>query len=513
VGVAALLLVAACGTTVSTSRTDAVAPAGGSASDGLGAPPAAAGVQPGTAGASVPGATDAAAPTLSGGGVSAVDRPAGTADAAGRPTDVHPSTGTQGVTATSVSLGFVYTRNSGTLNSAAGAGGIDSGDEKQRQEALVKHVNTHGGFLGRKVVPVYEALDQTSQNSYTTQLQAICTSFTQDQRVFAVVSGTATDAFAACLTKAGVALISDGLSGSGAAMFRKYPLYAEASTINLDRMAAAEAAALSDQQYFSGWNFATGEPGATTARIGVVTYTTPAFAAAVQRVLVPALKARGQDVVDVIQVKEPNAASDISEEAADISAAVLKLRSDNISHVILFENGGNVALFFLRQADSQKYMPRYGFNSQNAIQVLLSTGNVPESQVHGAKGLGWWPILDIENNPPNGPFSNPARRACLAVMKEGGATVGSADAEQSTLALCAMFSLLQRAVERAGIPPSGQAFAQGLSTLGRSFESPMTFSTSFSPTKHDGAAVYRHWSFEPKCGCFAYSGPNRPVPE
>jgi hypothetical protein len=226
--------------------------------------------------------------------------------------------------------------------------------------------------------------------------------------------------------------------------------------------------------------------------------------------MVPRLQALGVEVKDVIEVTNPNSASEVGKEASDISAAVLRLRADGVTHVLLFESAGNVAFFFLKEANGQRYFPRYGFTSQNAIQVLLAAGDAPAEQLSGAKGLGWWPVLDLEHAPATGPYSNDNRRRCDAIMKGAGLAASEASAEFNSLAFCSQVLLLQAALVRSGrLDAAG--FLAGLNALGTSFHSPATLITSFGPRKHNGAGGYLYYSFDSRCTCFRYSGRPHPL--
>src|SRR5690349_22550034 len=96
---------------------------------------------------------------------------------------------------------------------------------------------------------------------------------------------------------------------------------------------------------------------------------------------------------------------------AQISSAVLKFRSDGVTHVLIWDDNGVATLFFMQQADNQGYRPRYGINSGNNMQVVAQV--VSKSQLTGATGIGWTPAFDIANaDSPTSKWANSARRAC-----------------------------------------------------------------------------------------------------
>src|SRR5205807_108434 len=118
------LLLAGCGSTVgSSARTDAgLLPTGG-AGNGLSAP---------TAVLQGPGSTGDSGGGFGGGSTSAT-----TTDGSSTTTGGQPLPAEHGVTATTVTVGFLYHENSSALNDAAGATGIDNGDELAQEKALV----------------------------------------------------------------------------------------------------------------------------------------------------------------------------------------------------------------------------------------------------------------------------------------------------------------------------------------------------------------------------------------
>ena len=94
-----------------------------------------------------------------------------------------------------------------------------------------------------------------------------------------------------------------------------------------------------------------------------------------------------------------------------------------------------------QDADSQRYRPRYGVNSQNGVQALIDSGGYPKTQLPGTVGIGWLPGIDITpaENPDNGPYSNDARRRCIALYKAHGITFSDPNAEAGALGICSSF--------------------------------------------------------------------------
>ena len=85
----------------------------------------------------------------------------------------------RGVTATSIKIGFVnidYTCIKQFVS-------YNFGDQPAIDQVMIDDLNAHGGVLGRKIVPVFKSICPIGN---TTAL-AVCTSLTEDEKVFAVM--------------------------------------------------------------------------------------------------------------------------------------------------------------------------------------------------------------------------------------------------------------------------------------------------------------------------------------
>ncbi|MFA5788015.1 MAG: hypothetical protein WDA71_13715 [Actinomycetota bacterium] len=488
------LIAGACGSTVQSSSPKA---------SGLGADhPASPDETAGTDG------TSGLEPESRTGGASLSGRsPSGTSGTRSATTGSGASTKVRGVTAKEIYIGIPYAVNSSAVNESAGLKGVTRGDEREESSALIADVNARGGVLGRKIVPVWYEVDALTNDDAATMHQAMCEYFTHDHEVFAVFYG-GNEQFIKCASDAGLLLVHDNLAGLSEDVFRKYPYYFEISTPNLDRLLAAQVPALAAQGYFSPWNTATGSPGTARAKVGVVSYDLGPFRRAVEKTLLPALAKAGYPPQsgDVIYVYPASRQSDLGVTSAQVSSAVLRLASDGVTHVLIVDLSSAITLFFAQTADSQRYFPRYGLNSQNGAQVLIDTGIAP-GQFRGAKGIGFLPILDIRpaENSDDGPYSNDARRRCVALMKKYGQEPADANAKGAMLLSCNQHWLFQEAMRLGGPSISRDAFMTGVHRLGSSFQSGVTFRTRFSPSQHEGASGIRHWAFDESCGCMRYT--------
>ena len=412
-----------------------------------------------------------------------------------------------GVTATTINVGIIYATNTGAANAAIGAAGISQGDEKANYAVLIDDINAHGGIAGRKVVGIYHAIDATSTASTDDQYQAACDDLTQDHKVFVVFAGNV-DVLLSCLNSRGVLSITANLTIADGAVFKRYPYYFEIDSLNLDRIAAAEVPALKAQDYFSGWNTATGQPGPTKAKVGVITIDLPSFNHATDQVLVPALAKLGYAPApeDIVRVPYARAQSDVGALAAAISSAVLKFRSDNVTHVIILEASATVSLLFGNNADSQRYYPRYGANSQTGQEALIASGAYPKSQLNGTVGIGWEPSLDIAPSEagPNSPYTNAAQRKCLALYAAHGIQFSDQNAQGVGYLNCADMWFFRDVVKRT-TAMTKEAFLAAANGIGSNFESLTIISSKIDATHHDAIAAVRYWAYKPECGCMRYT--------
>jgi hypothetical protein len=430
---------------------------------------------------------------------------------------VNPVTGNgPGVDAKTINVGVAYVVNAGAANAAIGANGISQGDLKAEQQTLMDDINAHGGVAGHKLVPVWHQYDNTSADSADVQEQSACDDYTQDHKTF-VVMDAGRDTFRTCIEKRGGLEVDSPLSISGAATFSQYPHYVEVSSMNVDRAAAALAPALPAQGWAGGWDSGLGKAGPAKAKVGIVTYDFPTFSHAVDQVLIPGLAKVGlaPDPADVRKVLWLQSNSDVGAVAAGISSAVLKFRQDGVDHVIVFDERGVLTLLFLNNAQSQHYFPRYGWTSTNGPQAFVDAGDVQPQQLVGSMGIGWLPQLDISpaRNLDNGPYSNDARRRCVALYKAHGITFPDTNAEAGALDICTQFWFLQLAGNAlTGGPITRDRFMAAVNKVGSTFQGAGVLGLKFGPTKHDGVSVYRYYQYDAGCKCMEYKSANIDAP-
>src|SRR5439155_3417122 len=115
-----------------------------------------------------------------------------------------------GVTATTITLGVTYYQSAQAANAALGAA-YSEGDPVALTTTLIKAINASGGIAGRHVKVLTFGVDPQSPQPYASEAQAMCSYFTQDHEVFAVLSGTPALDATACLARKGVAVLGGEL--------------------------------------------------------------------------------------------------------------------------------------------------------------------------------------------------------------------------------------------------------------------------------------------------------------
>jgi hypothetical protein len=232
----------------------------------------------------------------------------------------------RGVTATTITVGVFYASDGKEAVGALG-GSADRGNEKDAYDAIFGDINEHGGIAGRKVVPKYFMLDFGDQRPRDQQEQPACEFFTHDNSVFAVLTtkaGGATDSFKACLELAGVVHIAGNFTVAGDATYRQFRHYVEPDGLSIERSAAAVPGSLAERKWLTPWSSAAGRPAATgAASIGVITADYPTFQRAVDSFLLPAFKAIGAKVEQVVRV------STTDQAAAQACLALLKRKNQS----------------------------------------------------------------------------------------------------------------------------------------------------------------------------------------
>lgn len=399
----------------------------------------------------------------------------------------------RGVTADTITVGVHTSTDLQAAFSALGANAA-AVDERAVSQAVIDWLNERGGIAGRRVVPVFHETNPAS-GDFASQAQAACATFTQDNEVFAVSSSTVggNDAMLACLAEAGTPLIENNVWIFDRAYYDANPgLLYQPSRMVGDRWVPAWLDGLDRVGYLE-----EGRDG-----LGLLRFEGGVFDRLADGVLKPHLASLGHELTDELTISTPKGVSDFGAMANELNAAVLRMRSRGVTHVLMLENNGIIAYFFLDQAESQGYRPRYGFNSMDVPQVIQKQ-NGPE-QLTGAVVAGWMPTSDYAT--ADHPGGNAAWEQCAAIME----AAGIEPVDYYVHPRCDSFLFLKAALERA--PELTRAGLRvGTEALGTDFPSAVAVSgaTRFGPGRYDGPDVMLDGAYDLGCECFRVAGPPR----
>jgi hypothetical protein len=404
-----------------------------------------------------------------------------------------------GVTATTVTVGLhLADPNQDTYLKALGAQGVSTGDEKGEADAVIAYINSHGGVAGRRLVPVLHYY-ATNSESFSAMYQEACAAFTQDTKVFAAISTSEfqqLDVLATCLKGAGSLLVFQNRLLWDQQVFDSYAPYVYSpSYLRGDRWAVV-VDGLAAQGFFG--------PG---SRVGLIYMDSPAAIRVKDRVVKPRIAAHGGSVVAEASVPNYDSITGLSDASSAMASAVLQFRSAGASQVFAVGTNGTGYFFFPAEAESQAYRPRYGFDSTEIPQIVAA--NAPAAQMHGARGVGWWPTYDVDA--PQDPGGNPARALCDNILAGAGIHPNSRFAENDAIDICDSLLFLKAGLDRAAVPNASD-FRAAVDRFEAAYNSPFTFSTMFVPGRYDGASTVRPEAFDDSCTCWNYSGPTAPAP-
>jgi hypothetical protein len=378
---------------------------------------------------------------------------------------------------------------------------VTTGNQQRQVEAVIADINARGGILGRKIKPVFhEMTNEQWRTSRSGAQQAACSTWTQDNQVFAAVSTSGNFQYGAspiyeCLAKKDTPfLFADNVP-------REQKLYARYSSTlytpgisTIDRFGPALIRSLHEQKYFTGWNTRTASPGPAPVKVGVL-YTSdePGLPA----IYKPALESVGQRNAEFFELN----AKSTEDYAAATSAAVLRFNEKGVTHVLA---NGNL-LFFGQAAYSQGYYPRLGVTSFDALNVAAPASR-PET-LRGALGAGFLPHLDVPQ--ANAPKDvDAAETRCRKIMEKGGQAASDRTTMYSMLTICEDFWLIENALKRGGALTTA-AMRAGVESMTSPTPAGLSFAMRYGPGQHDGAHAVRGLAYVD--GAFRYTTGDRPL--
>jgi hypothetical protein len=375
---------------------------------------------------------------------------------------------------------IVPNTNAGQAFGNAFGTAVVTGDVPAMARAMTAEVNAHGGFGGHPVIPVF--YQRCVGCDLATEDQAICSTFTQDHHVVAVVDNTETSlALASCLGQHGAAVLGGGVAVFGDKEFRTARSFWTEYGMSADTVFRT----LVDRLQRNGW-FGQEKVGL------IVSEAQPTFSR-----IATAVKAQLAALGHPVQAEGTMANAPNGSSAA--AGIVLKFKTAGITRVVILDSGSGVMLQLASQETSQNYYPRVTVTSLDVLGTSASI--IPPQAYTGAAGIGWQPIGD---GAPNRPAQNATEQHCRAVFRKAQVQLSSSLAETEGLAMCDSFLFGQASYSRT----SSMALADlrpAIASLGSHYLPASTFLDHFGPEVYGGAAQVRTLAYDSSCNCFRYT--------
>jgi hypothetical protein len=397
-----------------------------------------------------------------------------------------------------IKIGIVLTATSNAASFGVKLG--NTYDEKQIDDALVAAMNAQGGLNGRKIVPIYAKTD-TGSNNWETDFSAACATFTQDNKVEAVLGYVFNyfSSFEACLARKGIPHLNTGFNIPDNKELSAFPLHLALDVPTIGRRSLAKLeGGVAD--------------GVLTpaSKIGVLRDTCPGTARSFDQVFLPAVKRLGLQVKQDISISCGSGNSDSGAAVSALQSAELQFASSGVDRVIFHSvSEGPALLLFTTNAESQNYRPIYLVSSLANLESLR--GFMSANQLKNVHGYGWMPTQDVP--PSTYPKANSNQARCLALLRSKNITPTSGPDFYYAYNICEAFFVYEQGLKGTGGNSRGAAVMAAVKGLGTSFTSATNEGGStFRPSLPDAPRAARHLVYTASCTCFSYTGPQRAIP-
>lgn len=437
---------------------------------------------PGAIGASVPGATGAAAASVSSprsGGANG-STGSGTGSACG-----NLSASDQGVTPTTIKIGFLIVDTGGIQNSGFVLGLRT--DMPQVIKAYVDGVNRAGGVDCRKLIYVTSNVDPTSTGS---SQESACVNMTEDQKVFAVIDSASTDgSYMLCYPQHHVPLFAEGISTISAAwMSQSFPYlvstYSDGSRQVIDWA-----------DYFGNRGLFKGQ------KVGVLSSDCAPSPQIVSGDLEPALAKFGVHPVVV------SLSCDTSTAQQEIPNAVLQMRQAGVTLVFPGTSFTNVQLF-LEDAQSIDWHPKYSASDYEGMSLDLFDAHYPASEWNGTQAVTATPEGETAVGRPFPAAAAPCNKWLVA---ENVPPMTNYDADAEAAAHCDGIRLFVAAANKAGPDLTRIGWGEAVQKLG-AFPAVYSAKAVYGPHNMEGGDSLALEQWYGSCSCWKQLQPhNQPA--
>ncbi|MDX6242103.1 MAG: hypothetical protein QOG10_7045 [Kribbellaceae bacterium] len=490
---AASFALTACGTTVPLTSQVAGAQSDGTVAGSTGTGTSGT-TELGTSGTATTGSTGGA---LGGTGSSGAAGSTGSATTGGASSTGMAGSGSTGSSATSggrlitpLRVGVVTTDIGAAVAALGGSSSGNMGPE-DGYKAIFKSVNAAGGLAGRRIVATYVKIDALD-NSYQQDADKACATF-KDARVEVVLSESASTGygFAACLSKAGVPLLSSNAADN--AGLAKAPTVFGAFAPSFDRGYGAVVDKLVASGYLT-----------QKSKIGTVRITCSEVDRAYKSSVLARMKAAHLASPIEYTVSCASGFQDAGAYSAAMQSAVLRFAAAGVDRVFIIGDQETLLLsYFAEQAQSQGYHPGYALSSGSLPITLIGASTFPAQQLPQVHGVGWHPQGDAGLDP-----KTPAEQRCKALAAKGGIPVKDITTTYVVYQNCSNVFLLEAAMRKGNGSANSSALRATIPALGTSFASTglIAGATQFGQGRQDGPQLASEWSYITSCNCMKYLG-------
>ena len=444
------------------SRLNALTPTSVAASGSAGGPASAA-TPTGPGGASGPGST--------GGGAATGSSPL----AGGSSTVAGLTNSDRGVTATTITIAFLVVDLGGVSKVGVSVPGFDVQSQEGYINTFLDNVNSQGGILGRKIVPVFVTYDPTNQSTSATA----CRTATQDHEIFAAIDfgGGLNEPGQLCFTQQNhTPLIGEGAFGTAPEIYQQSGGYL--FTIN-----ASGLRALANLAYMLDTNGVL-----KGKKIGIVDRDFPGTLQTVTDGLVAILQQDGYQVL-----YRADLSSDDGTAASQAPVEAHQMQVHGVDTVFLLSDF-IIGSAFVQAADKGAYHPlsvTSDFESMTNDTALSSMPSTFQAVGVTASRIGEWRVGLPE------PAVDAACRQIYSAAT--GANPQRSDNAYGGMDLaCGFVDLIVRGATPAGPDLTRDKFVDGLQQIG-SIAYPFFGGFSYRSGKFDGGDSIRMLTFNPSC--------------
>ena len=392
-----------------------------------------------------------------------------------------------GISGNSVRIGFIVPN---PKTAAGGTGFVDgeSGDAKVQVLAMVKYVNEQGGLAGREIDPVIRVVDSATDS--VQQENAVCTGFTEEDKVFAVVLTGIREASArSCFAQANTLMIDAGSSPLSRSEFSALKPYLWAPSFTpIENYAQTLATGLREQDFFG-----------PDVKVGVLIES--------ERNLDEAFSTYMKPIITAAGVKEMTTAtfdtSSPGTQGSSAGAAVNGFKARGVNRVI-FLGRPDMAGFFTSIAAPQLYAPRLSIGTFDVPNFIrLNPTYYPPAALKGAVGVGFAPSIDDISSgfPTKGSESK-----CVNIYTLANQEFAERSDAQRALLYCDAVLFLQAAMKNVDSksPLNAYSFEAAAHSLGRTWQAASSLETEFNKDVYAPATSARLLKYVN--GKFIYQG-------